>query len=83
MFAFKELVASKEIDGAVFRGGHQPSARIVRNTGLRPALQSDDQSVLGELLGQAYIADNACETCDEPGRLDSSDGVNDAMRFGG
>src|SRR2546422_4471307 len=32
VFAFKPLVAAQAIDSAMFRGGHEPGARIVRDT---------------------------------------------------
>ena len=38
----KTLVATPKIDGAILRGGHQPRARIVWNSGLRPLLERSD-----------------------------------------
>lgn len=83
VLALKELVAAKKVNGAMLCRGHQPGARIVRNARLRPALESDDKSVLGEFFRQTDIADDAREARDELGRLDSPDGVDDAMGFGG
>ena len=70
------------IDGAMFRGGHEPGARVVRDARLRPLLERGDQSVLRELLGQADVAHDPRQTGDEPGRLDPPDRVDRAMGVG-
>ena len=81
MLALKKLVAAKEIDRAMLRRGHQPGARIVRNAGVGPSLEGDNESVLRELLSQTNIANDAREAGDESDGLDSPDSVNDAMSF--
>jgi hypothetical protein len=50
-------VRAKEVDGAMFGRGHKPGAGIARNSGFRPALESNNQSILRQLLGKADIAD--------------------------
>ena len=79
VFAFKEFVPAKEINGAVLRSGHQPGAGIVRDARLRPPLESGNKSILRELFCQTDIADDAGEAGDEPRRLNPPDGVNEAM----
>src|SRR5207302_2785181 len=83
VFARVELVAAEEIDGAMFRGGHQPGAGVVRNARLRPPLQSGDESVLRQLFGHTDIAHHTGEPGDEPGRLDPPYGVDHAMGIRG
>src|SRR5207237_56603 len=77
-----ELFPAKVIDGTMLRGGHQPSAGIVRNARLRPPLEGRDESILCELLGYTDIADDAGEASDEPGRLDPPHGIDCAMGQG-
>src|SRR6202041_2347489 len=79
---FEALVASPEIDGTILRGSHKPGAWIIRNSGLRPLLEGSDESVLSEFLGEANVAHNPRESRDNSGRLDSPDGVDDAMYVG-
>src|SRR5437879_1354466 len=80
MLAFQKLVPAKVIDCAVLCGGHKPGARIVWDARLRPLLEGRDQSVLRELLGKANVTDNARETGDDSGRLNSPDRVDRPMR---
>ncbi len=81
--AFQPLFAADEVDGAALADGHEPGARIVWDAGLGPLLQRGDQSVLRELLGEADVSHDACETGDHPGRLDPPDRVDRAMCIGG
>ena len=79
VLALEQLVATKVIDGAMLRGGHEPRARIVRNARLRPPLQRDDQRVLRELFGHTHVADDPRQPGDQPGRLDPPDSIDSAM----
>jgi len=63
----------------MFGGGHEPSAGIVGDSGLRPAFKSGDECVLSEVFGEADVADDAGEGGDEAGGLDAPDGVDGAM----
>jgi hypothetical protein len=45
-------------------------------------LECGDEGVLSELLSRPDIADEASQPGDEPGRLDTPDRFNRAMRFG-
>jgi hypothetical protein len=49
----------------VFRSGHEPSARIVRDARFRPLLERSDESVLRKFLGEADIAHDPRETGDD------------------
>src|SRR6202021_1224259 len=79
---FEALVSSPEIDGTILRGSHKPRAWISRNSGLRPLLEGSDESVLSEFLGKPDVADDSRKACDDSGRLDSPDRVDDAMYVG-
>ena len=74
VFAVEELVAAEEIDGAVFCCGHEPCAGIGGDACLGPALERGDEGILGEVFGQADVANDAGESGDEPGGLDTPDG---------
>src|SRR3984957_12674182 len=82
MLEFEALVASPEIDGTILRGSHKPGARVIGNSGLRPLLECCDESILSEFLGKPGVADDSRKACDDSGRLDSPDGVDDAMYVG-
>src|ERR1700676_3080182 len=79
MLTLKQLVPAKVIDGPMLRGGHQPSARIVRNARLRPPLEGSDKSILRQLLGHTHIADNASEASNEPGGFDPPNRIDRGM----
>ena len=82
MLALEPLVATEEIDGAMLRGGHQPRARIVRDSRFRPLLERGDESVLREFLGEANVAHDPRESGDDSGRLDPPDCVDGAVCIG-
>ena len=82
MLAVAELVAAKDIDGAMLGGGHQPGAGIVGDAGGGPLLERRHQRVLGQFLGEADIAHHAGETGDELGLLDPEDCLDGAMGVG-
>ena len=52
-------VASDPIDRAVARGDRQPSAGIRRNPVVGPPLRGDRERLLGSLLGEVEIAEEA------------------------
>ena len=82
VLALEPLVSAQEIDCAMLRGGHQPGARVVRNSRFRPLLKRGDESVLRQLLGMTHITYDPRETGDDPGGLDPPDRVNRAMCIG-
>ncbi len=82
VLALEPLVSAEEIDGAMFRRGHEPGARVVRDARLRPLLERGDKSILRQLFGKADIAHDPRETGDEPGRFDPPDRVDGAMYVG-
>src|SRR5262245_12008063 len=82
MLALDELVPAQVVDRAIFRRGHEPGARVVRDARDRPPLQRDDERVLRQLLGEADVAQHPNEAGDEPRLLDSPDRVDGAMGIG-
>jgi hypothetical protein len=83
VLALERLAAPDQVDREVFRGPHQPGARPLRHAFGGPLLERGDQGVLRKLLSRADVADDASQPRDEPGRLDSPDRFDRAMRFGG
>jgi hypothetical protein len=73
------LAPAQQIDRAMLRGAHQPRARLVGDTRVGPLLERRDERVLRELLREADVADDPGETGDQPGGLDSPDGVDGTM----
>jgi hypothetical protein len=64
----------------MFCGPHEPGARLLRDARTRPLLERGNQRVLRQLLGEADVADDPRETGDQPGGLDSPDGVDGPLR---
>src|SRR5258708_29090301 len=79
VLALKPLVSAEHVDSAMFRGGHEPSARVVRDARFRPLLKRGDESILREFLGKTDIAHDPRETGDDSGRLDSPDLIDAAI----
>ena len=82
MFALQCYISPYPIDRAMLGGGHEPGARLVRDTRLRPALQGDHQRILRQVLGETHIAHEACQGSDELRRLDPPDRFNGALYVG-
>jgi hypothetical protein len=61
MLAFEQLVPAQAIDGAVFRGSHEPGARVLRDARFGPLLQRGDESVLSQFLRHADVAHDSRE----------------------
>ena len=76
VLAFQPLVAPQEIDRTMFRGRHEPRARVGGDAGLRPLLERRYESILRKFLGNADIAHDPRESGNQPGRLDSPDRVD-------
>ncbi len=83
VLALEPLVSAEMIDRAMLGRGHEPSARIVGDTRLRPLLERGYQSVLCQILGQADSADDPRQPGNKPRRLNPPDRVNRAMCIGG
>ena len=82
MLAYEPLAAAQAIDRAMFGGGHEPGARVVRDTRLGPLFECGNERILRELLGKTDVAHDPCDTCDELRGFDSPDCVDRAMRRG-
>src|ERR1700722_7672728 len=67
----------------MLRRGHEPGARIIRDARLWPTFESGDECILCEVFRKTDITHHAREAGNEPGRLDSPDGVDRAMNVGG
>src|SRR5205085_1314376 len=52
----KRAVTADPVDGAVAGGGHDPAARVRRQTGARPALERGLEGVLQRVLREAEVA---------------------------
>jgi hypothetical protein len=59
VLAFLELPVTHTIDGAILRCRHEPGARVIRHTGLRPLFERNYESIMGQLFGYADIAHDA------------------------
>ena len=63
----QERLPTHEVDRPPPADGHEPGARVVRDTLRGPLLERRDERVLGEILGEAHVADDASQPGDEPG----------------
>ncbi len=63
--------------------GHEPGARIVRDTRLGPPLERCHERVLGEILRQADVAHDPRQAGDERRGLDPPDSLDRALLAGG
>src|SRR5688500_870775 len=76
----EHLVATEVIEGAMLRSCHQPCRRIARDSRRGPLFQGRDESILREVFGEANVADNARETCDQLCGLDAPYRFDRAIR---
>ena len=79
VLALGELAVAQVVDRPMLRGGHEPGARVVRDTRLRPPLQRGDQGILRQVLRDAHIAHDPHQSRDEAGRLDPPDRIDREM----
>ena len=70
------LGATQAVDRPVLAHSHQPAARVLRHARVGPLLEGGDECLLGEVLGEADIADETCKAGDQPRRLDAPDGID-------
>src|SRR6266542_19284 len=82
MLELEPLVSAEKIDRTMLRSGHQPGARVVWDARLRPLLESGDESILCEVLGNPNIVHDPRQTGDEPGRLNPPDRIDRVMCVG-
>src|SRR6185503_2901430 len=83
MLSLEELVAPEVIDRTVFGRACQPGGGIVGDARLGPLLERGQKGVLCKVLGQADVANDACDRAGDAGGFDAPDGVDDAMKIGG
>ena len=65
----KRLLPADPVDRAVPGGGDEPRARIRRYAVLRPAFSGDGESLLGGLLGERKVAEEADQVSQDPAPL--------------
>ena len=73
--------SSQLVEPAVARGRQQPRAGPVGDPLGGPVLERGDERLLGEILRQSHIADEADERRDQPRRLHLPDRLHRAMRL--
>ena len=83
VLAFEALVAADVIDGPMLGGGHEPGAGVVGDARGGPLFEGGDEGVVGEVLGDADVADDAGQPGDDPGRLDPPHRVDRLPEVGG
>jgi hypothetical protein len=76
VLARQQRPAPQVVDRVVLGRRHQPCARVVGHARGRPLLESCDQRVLRQLLGDADVAHHAREPGDQPRRFDAPDRVD-------
>ena len=65
------------IDGAITCSGHQPGAGMFRRTFPRPSLGGDGKGLLGGLLGEIDVAEEANQVGKNTSPLFTEDPVDD------
>src|SRR5437773_1283340 len=83
VLALERLATPDQVYSAVLRGPHEPGARPLRHPLGGPLLERCDKGVLCKLLGRPYVADDASQPGDQPGRLDAPDRFDHAMHLRG
>jgi hypothetical protein len=56
------MVAAQVVDRPVFRGDHQPGARVLRYTRFRPLRKGRNEGVLSQFLGDTHVAHDPGDT---------------------
>jgi hypothetical protein len=69
----ERALAADPVDRPVARGGVQPAARVGRNPFGRPALRGDRERVLGGILGEVEVAEEADQVGDDTPPLVAED----------
>src|SRR5258706_5940084 len=83
VFSFEKFCPAKMIERAMFGGGHEPRAGIVRYTRFGPFFERGDERVLRQFFGEANVAYDAREPGNQARGLDAPDGVNRPVSVGG
>src|SRR5919198_2206984 len=82
VLAVDERSAAKKINRSMFRRGHEPRARILRNARLGPLFKRGNEGILRQLFCDAHVAHHSSQPGNYPSRLDSPNRLNRAMRIG-
>jgi hypothetical protein len=73
----ERLLTAYAVDRAVASGGRQPRARVVRRAVARPALGGDREGLLGGLLGEVDVAEEADQVGEDAAPLVAEDLLED------
>ena len=65
----QRALAPDAVDGAVAPGGHQPGHRVLGRPLARPPLGRDRERLLGGLLGEVEVAEEADQGREDPAPL--------------
>src|SRR5215831_17438635 len=64
VLGLEHLPPAELVDGAIFRGGHQPGAGVFGDPSRGPALEGDEERFLREILREADSAKHTREAGD-------------------
>jgi len=64
-FRGERPVAADAVDRPISRSRHEPRARVVRRSFPGPALGGDRERLLGSLLGELEVAEEADQRCED------------------
>lgn len=73
------LVAPQPIDGAVTSRGDQPRRRVIRLALVRPAFGGDRERLLGGLLGEVKVTEEADQGGEDAAPLVAKDALDQDM----
>jgi hypothetical protein len=70
------------VDGAAFRGRHEPAGGVGWDTRSGPVLERNQERFLGGVLSETEVAGHACQPGDEAAGLDAPYGLDGGPRGG-
>ena len=71
-----DLGSAQAIDRPVLGRAHEPGARVVRDARLRPLLESGNERLLRQVLGDTDVAHDPRQAGDQTRRLDPPNGID-------
>ena len=75
-------LAADAVDRPVARGADEPGVRVGRRFVARPALRGDDERLLGGLLGEVEVAEEADQRGQDPAPLVPEDALDQRSTTG-
>jgi hypothetical protein len=73
----ERAIATNAVDRAVARCGYEPGARVIGRPIARPALGGDRERLLGGLLGEVEVAEEADQAGEDASPLVAEDLLED------